>query len=231
MVHGTAGFFRERARFERRLSLFCAGVALAFLGFQILLELPRLRAALARHVPVLDPRRWGFEGPEQYVRRIELRSSGTGGDPRTPLITWVPRQAIKGGSPPLRPSTSPRAVPEPRRPRIGPGESVQDLLTRARSLYREAPVVQSEDLVIERLVKPAYPEDARQRDIEGRVAIVALVDTTGRVVRVDLMKSSGEGQLDRAATDAVWKCRFRPYRLGGRLQEVYAMFRFAFRIY
>jgi TonB family protein len=45
------------------------------------------------------------------------------------------------------------------------------------------------------------------------------------------MNSSGEAQLDRAATSAVWNCRFRPYQHEGRIQEVYAMFRFSFRIY
>jgi TonB family protein len=231
MVHGTSTYFVERARFERRVSLMMATVAVAFLGAQLLLMLPPVRASLARHVPVLDPRRWGFEGPNQYVRRIVLQSSGSGGSVRTPIVTYVPHQALKGGHSAKRTSTSPSAVPEIRRPRVGPGDSPADLLTRARSLYREAPVVQSEDLVIEHLVRPVYPEGARDHNIEGRVAVVALVDTFGTVVNVDLLKGSGESQLDRAAAAAVWKCRFRPYSERGRLQEVYAVFRFAFRIY
>jgi len=29
----------------------------------------------------------------------------------------------------------------------------------------------------------------------------------------------------------MWQCRFRPYRVRGEVHEVYAVFRFSFRIY
>ena len=45
------------------------------------------------------------------------------------------------------------------------------------------------------------------------------------------MAASGEDLLDRAATDAVKQCKFRPYRVEGAAREVYAVFRFSFRIY
>ena len=45
------------------------------------------------------------------------------------------------------------------------------------------------------------------------------------------MTGSGALQLDRAAEQAVRQCRFRPYRVAGEAREVYAVFRFAFRIY
>ena len=38
-------------------------------------------------------------------------------------------------------------------------------------------------------------------------------------------------ELDHASRDAVMQCRFRPYRRDGENREVYAVFRFAFRIY
>jgi TonB family protein len=140
-------------------------------------------------------------------------------------------QASKGGARPVHLVASPAAIPETRPHRLGVGDSEQDLLARAREIYRHAPVVQSEDLIIERLVKPEYPEDAKNRNIEGHVALVALVDTAGEVVSVDLMGSTGERQLEKAATEAVWQCRFRPYKVAGEVHEVYAVFRFAFRIY
>ena len=40
-----------------------------------------------------------------------------------------------------------------------------------------------------------------------------------------------ERQLEVAAEKAVRQCRFRPYRVNGKLSEVYAVFRFSFRIY
>ncbi len=92
-------------------------------------------------------------------------------------------------------------------------------------------MIQSEDLIIEVLIKPSYPEDARNRNLEGKVALVARVDTTGAVTNVDVLESTGERQFERAAAEAMWKCRFRPYRVNGEAHEVYALFRFAFRIY
>jgi hypothetical protein len=41
----------------------------------------------------------------------------------------------------------------------------------------------------------------------------------------------GAAELERASSEAVWQCRFRPYRPQGRAREVYALFRFNFRIY
>lgn len=226
MLYGSEQHFTEIARFERRLSLMIAGVAVALLGVLVLASQPGLR----RRLP-LNAQRFGFEGHDRYVQRILLETLG-------PLrldvgreMSLVRQQAVRGGLHTRPHSHEPLAQPETRARRPGPGESAEDLLTRAREIYRSAPVVQSEDLVIERLVKPQYPEDARNRNIEGRVAVVALVDTTGSVAQVDVIGSTGERQLEKAATEAVWQCRFRPYRVNGEVQQVYAMFRFAFRIY
>ena len=253
MLHGTQGYFLERARCARRNSLASLLVALALLATQELLSMPPVRHRLAR----IDPQRFGLEGPERYVRRILLESIGplriqSGRD-----LTMVQQQSVRGGaaekprstSPGAEPETrdrrpslgdspedfvstasaiyrsapGPRAEPETRDRRPGIGDSPADLVSMARAIYRSAPVVQSEDLVIEKLVRPTYPE--------GKVALVALVDTTGRVASVDIMASTGERELEKAATEAVWQCRFRPYRVKGEVREVYAVFRFAFRIY
>ena len=227
MLHGTQAYFVERARCARRTSLASLLVALALLGAQGLLSLPAVRHRLAQ----IDPQRFGLEGPERYVRRILLESLGplqlrTGQE-----LTMVRQQSVRGGAAERARSRSPRAEPETRERRPGIGDSPEDLVSMARAIYRSAPVVQSEDLVIERLVKPRYPEEARQREIEGKVALVALVDTAGRVASVDIMASTGARELEKAAPEAVWQCQFRPYRVRGEVREVYAVFRFAFRIY
>jgi TonB family protein len=226
MLHGAQQFYLERARFERRLSLITVTVSTALLGVLWLAGLPEVR----RRVPI-NAVRFGFEGRDNYVRRIILESAGPLNTAAGRAVTLVQQSSSRGGTRERGRSRSPQAVPVTSIHRIGPGESSEALLARARSIYRSAPVIQSEDLVIEQLVKPLYPEDARDRNIEGRVALVALVDTTGRVANVDVMDSTGERQLERAAAEAVWQCRFRPYRVGGEVHEVYAVFRFAFRIY
>jgi len=57
-----------------------------------------------------------------------------------------------------------------------------------------------------------------------------LIDTLGDVMSVEVMGQSENHLLERAAEEAVWKCRFRPYSVNGRVQRVYAMFRFSFRL-
>jgi TonB family protein len=225
-MHGIRQYFLECARFERRLSLTSIGVALALMGGLWLASQPGVR----RRLP-LNAERFGYEGRDRYVRRIILESTGPQNLTTGREMTLVRQQAVKGGIEKSARSRSPQAIPETRPRRFGPGESAEDLLARARAIYRSAPVVQSENLIIEVLVKPQYPEDARTRNIEGKVALVALVDTAGSVASVDLMASTGERQLERAATEAVWQCRFRPYRVDGEVREVYAVFRFSFRLY
>lgn len=226
MLHGTHEYYRQLAQFERRLALTILTVACAFLGALLLVSLPVMR----RHLP-LTAMRFGYEGRERYVTRILLESMGTLNLGAGPELTMVQQEARKGGAPTRPRSRGSVGEPETRQPRAGPGESPEDLMSRARAIYRSAPVIQSEDLVIERLVKPQYPEDARNRNIEGKVALVALVDTTGAVAQVDVIGTTGERQLEKAATEAVWQCRFRPYKVNGETREVYAMFRFSFRIY
>ena len=235
MSHGSQGYFEERRRFDRRLSITIAVVSLVVLSAHLVLILPPLRRALLEPLlrGPLTARRFGFEGPDQFVERVVLETSGPPGpNPGRPTILYRSLRAVKGGRPDTRPSDDPHARPDTRRVGSGAGESSEDLMTMARTIYGgSAPVMQSEDLIIDVLVKPEYPQDARDRDIEGRVALVALVDTLGQVARVNLMSSTGEHQLEQASIDAVRQCRFRPYTVDGRRSEVYAVFRFVFRIY
>ena len=226
MAHGIQEFHIERARFERRLTITTVTVSLALLGMLWALGLPAVRHRLPP-----DVERFGFEGRDQYVRRILLEAAGPPNPQAHHGLTLVQQRTYRGGTEIRGRSRSPLAQPVVRDRRTGPGDSPEDLLARARAIFRSAPVIQSEDLVIERLIKPLYPEDARSRNIEGKVALVALVDTAGHVASVDVMDSSGERQLEQAAAEAMWQCRFRPYRVRGEVHEVYAVFRFSFRIY
>jgi len=235
MPHGSQHYFLERARFERRLAFTTVSVSLVLLALNAVLLVPAVRRGLEENLlrRVHEPRRFGFEGPDQYVQRIILETSGPPGPrPGRPTLLWRSSYAVKGGRSDEKPSADPHARPDTRPIGAGAGESIKDLVSRARMIYGgSAPVMQSEDLVIERLVRPEYPQEARDRDIEGRVALVALVDTAGAVARVNLMSSTGERLLEEASIAAVKQCRFRPYRVDGKVSEVFAVFRFAFRIY
>jgi TonB family protein len=66
-------------------------------------------------------------------------------------------------------------------------------------------------------VEPEYPEEAKQRHIEGPVVLKVLVGTDGAVQELKVM--SGDPLLAKAATDAVRRWRFQPHRLDNRLVE------------
>lgn len=230
MNHGIDRFFHERERARERVSLLTVVTSSALFGLLIGPTLfPPLQKVVNKMLP--EAMRFGYEGQEQYVRRIELIQSA-GNAARLQQVGRVePKAERRGGETDGERSEHPHAKPVVRPGVRGPGTSAEDLISRTVSRLADVPVVQSEDLVIEVLVRPEYPNALLERDVEGRVTVQALVDTIGKVVDVQVMSSSGEDLFERAAEAAVWQCRFRPYRRAGALSEVYAVFRFSFKIY
>ena len=229
MTHGVQGYFVERARAARRVSVISAGLAALLLAPLIGLTLPWLRRPL--RTMMRDYVRFGYEGPDQYVRRITLQQVQGSHQMVRELGALDTRRDRAGGAVRARRAVDARARPETRAISVGPGIADADLMSRAVSRLANVPVVQSMDLVIERAAKAIYPDAELERGIEGKVMVQALVDTTGRVVDVQLLGTSGVLAFERSAAEAVWEYRFRPYRPGGVAREVYAIFRFVFRIY
>ncbi len=56
--------------------------------------------------------------------------------------------------------------------------------------------------------KPVYPEEARQKGIEGTTVIRIVVEADGQISGVSVLSSSGSAILDRAAVENGWKLRF-----------------------
>jgi TonB family protein len=229
MDHGIQAYYEARARSARRVSLCSLGVSLVFLSCLLVWLLPPLRRA-TEEVRVL---RFGFEGPTQLVDLIQIEARPGRRAPLTDVgkvESAGARAGGGGGTPDPRGHTT--RAPERSLPSEGSGDADQDLVRRALSGQTGLPVFQSEDLVLDHLERPQYPEDAQERGIEGRVSIMARVDTLGQVVEAAIMEHSGSRDLDLAARAAVLQCTFRPYRdRTGRVTEVFAVFRFAFRIY
>ena len=61
--------------------------------------------------------------------------------------------------------------------------------------------------------RPLYPDIARTAHVEGTVVIEAVLDTTGRVTQLRVVKSVP--LLDQAALDAVRQWRYTPSVYGG----------------
>ena len=73
MEHGSIGYFEERRRNVRRLSLLSLCVGLALLAPIVLLRL----TPLGRGVRDLDVMRFGFSGPPRYVELMQVDAAPT----------------------------------------------------------------------------------------------------------------------------------------------------------
>jgi len=68
--------------------------------------------------------------------------------------------------------------------------------------------------------QPRYTEMARRAGVQGTVIVEAIIDETGHVTDVRILKALPMG-LDRAAVEAVQSWRFKPATLAGRAVKVY----------
>ncbi|PZR07948.1 MAG: hypothetical protein DI532_22825, partial [Azospirillum brasilense] len=75
--------------------------------------------------------------------------------------------------------------------------------------------------LIEPSTQVVYPEAAKQAGESGEVGLVLRVADDGRVIVVDIEKSSGFGSLDDAARMAVFRWRFRPSMRDGLATSAY----------
>ncbi len=224
LSHGIDTYFGEFIANRRRVAGLLLGVSAMLSLLFVALGRPFTKEVLE------DPRRFGFEGPEQWVERIRLEEMARHDSPGLFAITYLTAESRKGGRKPGNYSSHPQAEPVVKRT-IGVGEDEADVLAKARMLALVGPVIRSEELVIERLVRPAYPEEAREKNIEGVVEMVALVDTTGSVLQIQIVGGTREPMLEAAAAKAILECRYRPYRVADHSLRVWAAYRIAFSLY
>lgn len=64
-------------------------------------------------------------------------------------------------------------------------------------------------------VNPDYPYQARERGIEGFVAVKVLVGKDGAVRQVNILKSKPDGVFEQVVRKAIVHWRFRPGEVGG----------------
>jgi TonB family protein len=67
-------------------------------------------------------------------------------------------------------------------------------------------------------VPPAYPESAKQNNIQGTVVLRAVIGKDGRIA--DLRPISGPAELIPATISAVKQWEYRPYVVSGKPTEV-----------
>jgi TonB family protein len=59
-------------------------------------------------------------------------------------------------------------------------------------------------------IPPEYPRFARRAGLEGDVWLQVLIDTEGKVIRAEILRSSKIQALDEAALAVAWKNQFAP---------------------
>jgi TonB family protein len=224
MFHGIDTYFHEFAANRRRVARILLAVS-ALLGAGVFVAGRRVAAVLTG-----DTRRFGFEGPKQWVERIRLEELAERDAPGFYTITYLTAESRRGGKRSPNSSSHPQAeVVVLKTP--GEGDEEFDLIAKARMLALQGPIVRSEDLVIERLVRPVYPEEAREKNIEGVVEVLALVDTTGAVLQIQIVGGTRDPMFESAAAKAILECRYRPYRVADQARRVWAAYRIAFSLY
>lgn len=222
MLHGLDGYWIEIERFRTRLAVSLLAVSVLAVASALTLMLrPDLRRAFE------DPERFGFEGPTQFVDRIRLEVVGPGERSGASSVDFVTLESRRGGRPDPR---AERGRPAPERDLIGEGLDEKDWNARARMMRLDAPVIRSEDLVALHLARPDYPEIALAMDLEGVVEVLAMIDTLGSVMQVQVFGGTRDSVFERAAIDAAFQNRYRPYLRNDTPQFVWVPLRYNFTI-
>jgi len=118
------------------------------------------------------------------------------------------------------------AAPPVTAPVVAPEEGGQATATRtekARAETRRTPTASAQRQVRSQAPRllagnpsPQYPATALRAGIGGTVMVRAELDASGQPVDVDVIRRSGNRDLDRAAVQAVRKWRFEPAMRNGK---------------
>ncbi len=76
--------------------------------------------------------------------------------------------------------------------------------------------------------KPPYPTEARKRGVTGVVILKVIIDSTGRIAKVDILK--GKEPFVSAAVQAVKKWRYTPAYYEGEPISIYRVIKIPFKL-
>lgn len=165
-----------------------------------------LAAALPPPPPSVVPRQAVTPGPARASDGPPREAPDTIRPEPAAVVPFTPLGTVDTGFPPGfgvdnsvgSVVTSIPPQPEPPRPQPGPVRAAQ---------LPELPRKTVD-------VHPVYPDIARTARIEGTVVLEAVLDTTGRVTQLKVLRSVP--LLDQAALDAVRQWRYTPSTFAGR---------------
>lgn len=80
------------------------------------------------------------------------------------------------------------------------------------------------------LIEPAYPEEARRRNLEGTLKLMLKIDDLGRVQSAEVVEATPPGVFDEVALAAFRAAHFRPAMKDGRPVRYQAYMRVEFKL-
>jgi protein TonB len=83
---------------------------------------------------------------------------------------------------------------------------------------------------IVKMVRPEYPDQAKDAGIEGTVLLRAVVGKDGSLLNLGVLNSNVDAMLAKAAMDAVSQWRYQPTLLNGQPVEVITTITVNFRL-
>ena len=162
-------------------------------------DLPATRAEQGIEVAISS---FSISGPADPAQPIQLQRQEAAQtpaaearlEPPLPSPVAAARPMPKKLPPRARPVAQPSAATEPVPPSARP-DTAGDRIKPESEIHNP---------------KPVYPLLARQRGQEGETLLLVSVDAAGRVLAVDVARSSGFSLLDDAAVKGVKQWRFSP---------------------
>ena len=131
-----------------------------------------------------------------------------------PLLVKSGTSAMKGSQQPAAPPVNLVAENDSALPSVTPTNF--ELPKPAPGTIRISQGV-SQGLLIKK-VQPVYPAIARQVHRHGSVQLLATIDKSGNIAKVQVL--TGDAMLSRSAVDAVKQWKYRPYLLNGSPVEI-----------
>ena len=83
---------------------------------------------------------------------------------------------------------------------------------------------------LDKYVRPAYPELARQAGIEGTVSVRVTIDVDGKVIAAAVVWSDVTDSMAREAVKAAFRCTFKPAKQRDKPVRVDVVIPFQFRL-
>lgn len=180
---------------------------------------PASSKPVAARTPALPQRIVSSAVPGAPVQGYSPVGNGNGnGNPATGSDStgFAANNGVEPGVPPGPPAPPVAPPPVEQRHEDVKPQPAKPPVEKEPAIIKPAPVGEKRPARAVKTAQPAYPNDARMDGVEGTVVLSVSLDPGGSVTSVDIIGSSGDKRLDRAAEKSVKTWSFEPALDDGR---------------